>query len=246
MPTPQREDIDVVELFGEFQGAELTVEECEIKAIQHIERKIYQGHEAKLFSTKWFDYRHLHPTKATYLYAAAYMQAYSSEMQVRFDVVRGKYMLPLKGAKDDIFNAKSRDYTALWKGRQAADSLGIPYDFYCRAVMRWAEESGWRYLPRSAQMYSTKVKDMMHDAWLEECKIRTILPSSEFYRADRFEGHPDQIAFRMHLKNTVLSREHPELLLNRLIERDRALDQLSAIEMFGKDLVAACNTISIY
>jgi len=212
-------------------AAELTDKECDRLAITHIDKKLLGSNEIRLFHTKWFDYRHLHPTKASILYAQEYLSAYRQGMQTRIDFNRGQYMRPFKGNfEESLFNISKRDYLGLWKGRQAADEMGIPYDFYCSAAITWAEENCWRYLPRPTQMYSTAMKHAIGDRWEDELEARTILPKRDA------TAHPDFISY---LERQVNRREHKTFLLHRLIFQDKVLPDSLARERFGDQCIDA-------
>ena len=233
-------------LSDKYFGHDLSDIQCEARAVIFIDRRHYNEKEAELFNSKWFDYRSLHPIKATYLYSRAYRKAHSNEMRVRLDYDRGQYMTGIKGMKSgDMFDAKPASYMGLWRGRQEADKMGVPYDFYCRTIMRWAEERGWRHLPRANQMYSTDARDHVLTKWIEEREVRAILPESDFYLARNYVGHPSQDSFRSYLSEMVSRRIHKKFLLSRLIYGEKMLDETTAIQMFGNQIVKDCNPDSL-
>lgn len=235
---------DITRVFGEFPGFDLSDDKCEELLVRYIDRAQYGEVESDLYSTKWFDYRRLHPIKASYLYTSAYFKAYSLEMKVRFDVNRGEYMRPVKGYKDDMFAIKAaRHYSALWKGRQAADSLGTPYDFYCRTIMRWAEENNWRHLPRPEHMYSTKVKDVVAERWSEEISTKLIFPQDPYYHAANYNGCDQQDVFHRYIEQAVERRQKKALILSQVI--DKYIPKSNAIEIFGSALIEEAASLQL-
>lgn len=244
MPVSEGELEKLRNVHGEFFGMELDAVECDQLAIQHVESDTYAKREPEFFKTKWFDYQGLHPTKATYLFAREYVRAYQDQMQVRYDVHRGQYMRPMKGG-EDLFNAAKGNIAGVWKGRQTADAHGIPYDIYCGAVMRHAEETNWRLLPMARQLYSAKMVDAALEAWREEREVRLILPRDPRYLVENYTGAEDQDRFQKHLINQVLQRERPEFSLHHLIVEAKLLRREVAVEHFGEEFVATCCAMNL-
>jgi len=229
---------------GPFFGDQLTQEECEILALQNIERRHFLGKEAPLFQTKWFDYRRLHPTKATLLYAHEYLLAYQLFHRIRLDLERSQYMKPVKGYTENIFEGKSRDYTAYWKGRQSADELGVPYDFYCKTIIRFAEETCWARCPRPSQMYSEKVREPVITAWAERLTYDLVLPNDPFYLAENYQGRPEQKGFQRYLLSVISKRREKRYVLCHVLYEARVLLEPLAIKFFGQDLVNTAKSLS--
>ena len=209
----------VAEMFGTFYGYALTRAECEMKALQFVDKQNYAFSEAQWFDTKWFDYRFMHPTLATYLYSHYYLEAYRVWIARRQDLHRSKHVQPIKNVRGDIFMADKREYTALWKGRQAADELGIPYDFYCYTLMRITDEALWERIPRPQQMYAPALKEQVKDLWDIESKARVITAKDQYYAADAYRGERYQESYREYLTVLIESRLQPRYLIDSMIER---------------------------
>jgi hypothetical protein len=115
--------------------------------------------ELKLYTTKWFDYRFLTPTKATELFRIEYSKAYKlgwSQYQDRTEaeLKSGLFEIPkfLKPSDKDTSKLK-REYTSIWRARQSADLLGVPYDFLIRETIDALMASGHCHtMPRPNQI----------------------------------------------------------------------------------------------
>lgn len=109
--------------------------------------------EAALFRVKWFDYRTMHPARATIYYAHAYVVAY------RLFYLKGtgteiRDNSPMRPG-NELLNPFAEDSSvalAYWRGRQLCDEAGMPYLFYCMGYFRLAMEYMDK-LPRPNQMW---------------------------------------------------------------------------------------------
>jgi hypothetical protein len=115
--------------------------------------------ERDVYTTKWFDYRFLSPAEATYLFKLEYKKAfkiawrqYQDRNEAEFK--SGLFELPRfhKPSRKDTTNLQ-REYTSLWRARQVADALGVPYDFLIRETIDALMASGrCQTLPRPNQV----------------------------------------------------------------------------------------------
>lgn len=221
--------------FGSYFGADLTDIECQAIGLQCIpDIKRWKG-EARLYRTKWFDYRQLSEIKATYLFAEYYRRAYRRLMCRKIGIERGQYSKGFRG--DDIFKLKKVEYTGFWKARRMADSLGIPYDFYCNAAMTWSLESLWVRPPRPTQLYSEKILTHITEKWDSEVSAAIWQPLSDFYQLDNYVKHPDQDAFQNWLCDRIETKPNKDMALANYIEFNPLLTKEIAIDRFGEELV---------
>mgnify|MGYP006425853847 CR=1 FL=1 len=180
-------------------------------AIAFVDAKHFAG-ESALFESKWWDYRMMHPTKATLLFAHSYKRAIKRALRIRSDIYRAANY---KGLKDPslFMNAKAT-YTGMWKARQEADRHGIPYEFWCWQAMVYAEERNWSYLPKPQQLYSTKphkkaragdpsIVEHIQMAWATKWLDSLVTAVDPFYCLDHYRKHPYQIAYQRELWGRV-------------------------------------------
>lgn len=197
--------IAVERIYGPFFGSSLDFNQCEILAIQHIDHKLLKL-ESNLYARKWFDYRPLHPTMATYLLTHHYNRAYGNFMATCFERGKGA-MVGFKGK--DFMN--TREKKSFWKLRQKIDELGIRYEFFVREAMNWCVAHGWRQPPRPAHISSND--DLIVDvcnAWERECRAKLQFAKADRYLTAEFVGAPDQIAYEDWLLERIMQRPHPK------------------------------------
>lgn len=221
----QQSPIEIEQVHGIFYGCTLDQAQCEILAIQNIDRKIL-AIEPKLYAYKWFDYKELHPTMATYLFAHHYNRAYGDFMGACLD--RGKrFMVSFKG-KDVML---AREKKSFWKLRQKIDELGIRYDFFCREAMNWCIANGWRQPPRPAHV-ATNDELIIHvtNLWEMECRGKIQWAISPRYTAAAFVGAPDQLAYEKHLMERIMQRAHPKFSIHAALYLHDALRIEAAIQ----------------
>jgi hypothetical protein len=214
-------------IYGPFFGSSLTRDECEAFAIARIDNKLLSK-EAELYGTKWFDYRPLHPTMATYLMTHHYNRAYGAFMKETLDHKK-RFMAAFKG-KDVMMH---RDAKSFWRLRQRIDQLGIRYDFFCTEAMKWCANNGWRQPPRPAHV-STNDDLIIYvmNRWHEECQAKIQWAINPRYTASQFVGAVDQIDYERHLAEAIMKRPHPKYALHAALYLYDAVRIESAIRSF--------------
>jgi hypothetical protein len=231
----------LTEWFGEFYGHDLSFLHCEVAAIANIDGKILKR-EPELLTKKWFDYRRMHPTKATYLFAQCYLKAYQDFMVTTLDFERGKFMRPFKGGPDFMV---AKEKKALWQLRQTGDQLGIRYNFFLRFAMNWMMARSWHHAPRPSHMNAND--EMLADmvlAWEEECRNSLQICADERYLAANWFGHADQIAYEAFLIKQIKQRAHPKFSLSAALYTHGILRIEAALAHFPAGVVDAALQIA--
>lgn len=212
MTHPVVQEPKLAEWFGPFFGHDLDFLGCEVRTIQNVPAKLLKK-EPELHLTRWFDYRRMHPMKATYLFYDMYVRAYRDFITKTFDRGMGSGILPFAGIKGDFLNA--REKLSLWRLRQLVDSLGMRYDFFLRFGMNWKIEHNWHHVPRPGHLASNE--EMIADcmiAWEEECHNSLQICKDERYLAANFFGHVDQLAYENFLIGQIKTRQHAKYSLH--------------------------------
>jgi hypothetical protein len=198
-----------------FRGDKLTVADCELLAFARIGRA-HRERESYLFTTKWFDYRHLHPVKATYLFAHRYeecVRAFYSETKDRASADKAR-------AFDTPNVFANREIAAVWIARQAMDAIGCRYEFGIRFALKRFNDRGWRMFPRPNQLYSTEFLLDLRDAWQRQCDAVLELPKHPRFNVAAYEGHPDQDAWQAWAVRQIKRRQHQDRVLSRLFQEE--------------------------
>ena len=195
-----------------YYGCDFSQEHYQELLETYIVKKILKS-EQHLYKLKWFDYRVMHPTHATYLFAHEYVKAvrkkhrkvvdkfkwdlrlieshaplserkqFTEERKRLLRIIKGdaRSFAEMRQAELDL-NFLEQEYTEMldkyadpiiadgnsfWRGRQAADRLGMPYDMYCEHALSLLTNSyTWQaiasgehktYMPRPKHMYSDRV-----------------------------------------------------------------------------------------
>ena len=221
------------QIFGSFYGSALDQDQCEVLAIANIDRKLLAA-EPALFGKKWFDYRPLHPTAATYLFTHHFNRAYGDFVGEYFDHKR-RFMKAFKG-KDFM---QAREKKSFWKARQKADELGVRYDFFVREAIGWCGENGWHQPPRPSHI-ATNPDILLHVAnrWEVEQRTRMQWAKDPRYTAQEFAGAPDQIAYEEYLLGRLKSRPHPHYGLHAALYIFDALRIETALERMPEACVS--------
>lgn len=217
---------------GPYFGSELTRSECDVLAIANIGVKL-RDREQALMKDKWFDYRPMHPTQATYLFAHHFNRAYGNFMNVGYGK-GGGFMASFKG-KDFI---QVREKTSFWSLRQKVDELGVRYDFFCRKAMDWHLERGWRRPPRPCHVVNNN--DMIvyvMNAWAEECASKIQFAKSSRFTAAQHVGGEDQLAYEDFIVEQIKRKQHPKFALYSALYVHDAIRIETAMLHFSEEVI---------
>lgn len=230
-----------------YPGSEWSFVDCDGLALRFVPIKLLQE-EAELARTKHWDYRFMHPAQATQVYAHAYSQALKRAVSRRTDLWKGRMMKGLKA--EVIYELDSRFITGFWKGRQMADRIGCPYEFYCEHAMQFADKARMHFLPSAQQMYCRTVPERLQglpslveyvvERWVARTAHSTFYATHEAYLTDNFVGGQDQIEYLNFLFDRIKRSNKPEGVLSCLLESNQITPQqvLGAFPRTGKDLLA--------
>jgi hypothetical protein len=181
---------DEVSAQTSFTLAQHSIQELDVMMFKHINFK-WLAVEAELFQSKWFDYRFLHPVLATEQYAQAFSEVYRDNYRRNIDKATSEHISPL--SNPNIFECKPATLIGLWRGRQVADMLCIPYETFLR--LSYQERLRyWRskHLPRPSQLYSTEVVERVITQWEKMQEVRLYFSELPEYSNQHYIGTPAQ------------------------------------------------------
>ena len=240
----------VPETINDYFGVEMTLDDCNIVA-SWIPTKQMIKDEPALMSTKWFDYRGMHPTHLGYLWAFYYREAYKRFTAAYRDAVIGQYVNGIAGK--DVFGLVGKGKNmklcpsakAVWRARQMADKHGIPYDFYIRAVLTHADKTGWVRAPRPQHMYSEDMVSVALEAWESKNGTQIVTAENKSFLAVNYEGKSNQRDYQMYLASSIKKRARREFGVHYcMIEKEQLLEEF-AVKLFGETVVNKAKKLSL-
>jgi len=206
MQYPSEKELELIH--GPFFGMQMEEIARDALAIARIDRK-FLAREPELYKSKWFDYRPLHPTMATYLLAHCFNRAYGEHMGECFDRKK-RFMASFKGK--DVMGC--REVKSFWRLRQKIDELGMRYDFFCRHAMAWCAANGWRQPPRPSHVLNNdELIIEVANLWEMEQRGKIQWAKLSRYTAACFVGAEDQLAYERHLAERIMQRAHPKFAI---------------------------------
>ena len=134
---------------------------------------------------------------------------------------------------------------AVWRARQAADKLGIPYDFYIRAVMNHAESTSWSRPPRPNQMYSEDMIAVAVSAWNIKKGTQVLVAEDNRFLAANYTGNCDQRDYQCYLVETIKTKVHKEFSIHYCMVEKRQLLENLAVKAFGAIAVNKAKLLSL-
>jgi hypothetical protein len=208
--------------------------------------------EPALFRGKWFDYRFLNPVQATYLYAHYFEKFYRLAFSANIDSATAVFISPLpKGdwfslpvqadaESDKHFAAKIKRrktlISGLWRGRQVADAMGVPYDLYLERAFHWTLRY-WQqsHLPRPQHLYSDLVTDRTAIDWEERQGSKLYFSEKAPYKNRAYQCLHSQDAHHEWLFEQAARRGNDPAVLARLIFQEELMPAEKARARIGEE-----------
>lgn len=199
--------------------------EDDLMAMKFIKKELLQG-EVSLYKTKWFDYRHLSPFRATCLYIEAFGPIYRQFYARYFDRATAENIQPisldrvLRGLEAEETKAKRR-FAYLWRGRMAADMIGMPYELYLNCAFEYRLRF-WnrRYMPQPQHLFDYLDLEKIALRWQELQETDNFVSEHPAYLIQNDVGAEHQRAHRIWVVNQALKRGDPIRALADYIEKD--------------------------
>ena len=239
-----------------YKGETLTNEQCDKLALERFSLKLFEG-ESELQQLCWFDYKHDHPVKRTYRFAAEYMKAYKA-LYMKYIDCDADHIYGLSRPNDPLDNdppknkkTKLRTPTCLWRARQVADGLGMPYDFYVstaleqlfrtrykKTLLSMNAENKQRLNIQASAMYSDELVAHVAQKWEEYQKARIIWSENEALAftpdemALKNAPHEYKLAYEKYLIKQIYQRTMRDFALDTAIQRGYLRPQI-AYKIFG-------------
>lgn len=202
--------------------------------IRHI-RNEWIGIEGSLYTGKWFDYRFLTPVEATRLYAKEFDKAYRQAYRKNVESKAAPYIRIFK--TKDLFTEDAGMISGVWRGRQIADAMGIPYDLYLSLAFK-ARLSYWqqRQLPRPTQLYGRMVVEMAADAWEKFQEGKLFYSALPQYRNEAYADLDAQNAHHEWLLLQASKRGGSPAVLAQFIYEHAILPESKVQARFGQQV----------
>ncbi len=196
-----------LEWMGEFYNDNLAFDHYEILMINHIplkDRKV----ETELMTTKWFDYRLMHPMYATFHFFDLFVKEYQAYIAKNINIESAPFIYPFKGEAKRNF-LKAKEGLTIWRLRQKADMLGIRYDFFLKVAFNkiYTMKAGGRVVPpRPSQLSSEDLLAEILLSWQAMCKAGLQIACSPYFRVSNFN-------------HSLIQRDHERFALAQVAQR---------------------------
>lgn len=223
-------------MFEGVFGIETTREQSDLLA-----RRLYENHrkwlrfEVPLMQTKWFDYRGLTAVQATYLFAHYYREAFKRNFRIYVDHRRADYVKALK--HEDLFDCDSAVVSGIWRARQHADAMGMPYEDYLEDALERAMKVQREHLPKTTQLYTDAIVSYVQERWEERQRSKLYVGRSDIYMNQNYLGLPAQNAHHEWLFRQAELRPNRAYWLNQLVYEHQRLPEEKMIARYDPNLV---------
>lgn len=191
--------------------------------------------EPDLDKTCWVEYGYLSPLERTELFCSTYLKLFRHFYEKYRDYHAAAKQKPVD--EELLANAPS-EIVSLWRARQTADEIGMPYFSYLSEVMdRAAKRIDRKQLPRPNQLYNEKQVKFAREKWGRERQRATLFEEGWddrfFQQNPKLSDPPRRRALQMALEK-MKGASNPEYVLTSLMGYDDALSELAVKNMFRK------------
>lgn len=215
--------------------------EDDLIAFRFIDKRLLAV-DPDLYSSKWFDYRMMTPLQATRHYIQAFGEVYRDYFAVEFSKTASKFIkVPtIEGIFEGLGELSKKhmmQFSGMWRGRQIADAIGMPYKEYIHTVMGLRLRFWSRgHLPRAEQLYGAEDVEKTVAKWEEMQAARLYLSDDPAYMIQNYDGIGHQDDYHEWLFKQASLRGNPWYVLAQFINEYRLpLDKVEA--RFEPDLV---------
>ncbi|TXN07930.1 hypothetical protein FV222_01445 [Methylobacterium sp. WL103] len=200
--------------------------------------------ERWLMGSKWFDYRWLNPVHATYLFADAYRDVYKRMFKENMDSAKAEYVKGIKSADPFDMKQADRDRVGLWKARQMADGMGMPYDVFIAIAMHWSLRKCKKdYLPRPSHLYNFDLLTAVNETWEDRQTGILYVGKDDRFKNERYAASPIQDAHHEWLLNQIGKRSNPARLIANLVYTAQMLPAEKIVGRFGPEVMQRADDV---
>lgn len=192
--------------------------------------------EPELARSAHLAYRYMNPYERTRHFYDAYRKYYQAHFERRTGRVQSNF-------PERISGLEAGDFTSIWRARQRADAMGVPYERFVIELMLDADANGTRQLPRPNQLCSDSKLPMLLER-LEEKRAEGFFDpfakdfDPRFYAAN-FVGDQQQLDALAWIEEQIAKagRARKPVLLRRFMCVEQLISEAEATRRFGQELV---------
>ena len=179
--------------------------------------------ERELMATKWFEYRFMSPLAATELFAAKYTEGLQSYVRANFDV---ELSAKVRGVPAGLPSKRERWFTQVWRARQRADTMCVPYELVIEFGFHFASRRKRKWTPLPHQLFASEANS---EAWHglfpsfveDQMPIYLARLDDPRYRSEHDHGLSPQLQFREFMRDELKAstRSWPNVIAAMWFER---------------------------
>jgi len=199
--------------------------------------------ESGLFSSKWFDYKIMHPYEATMHFMYYYMVMYSWYIRKSVDQGMAHGACGFKKIKEkkvsrfkDFTELTPQEQIGLWTARQHADDIGCPYDFFLITANGWCEARGRKNLLRPQQLYHKDLLPHIKDEWEQKKSRQIVFSDKDYYKHTSYRQDPVQNEHIRFVVEQVRKTRMPEFAIAMTVIKNSLVSPNLLSSVFGVDL----------
>jgi hypothetical protein len=204
----------------------------ELATVRQIVKEEHLCDEPELVETRWVTYSYMSALKSTELFGELYLSAYRTWYERLKDYSTAANQKPVSA---ELFLNDARQINGLWRARQEADRIGMPYEMFLNVVIGWgAEQKNRKHFPAPNQLYGEAQLKAAQERWASQRDIISLFDDDwddRLFVGDEKAGLPRLKAMRLAYARVTKSK-NPDVTLANLMGRCGAIDEPLARRMF--------------
>jgi len=206
----------------------------ELVLVREVIDPAFLAEEPSLSQSQWVQYGYMSALERTELFVRMYLEIYRRHYAKYRNYITADEQCPVD---PELFKNEPSEINSLWRARQHADAIGMPYDMFLGAVMGWATNTrGRKHFPRPNQLYGAKQVQLATEQWERQKDMVPRLFAEDwddrfFQQNPKRKDPPRWQALTMALAKLKKSSV-PEHVLASLMGTDDALSEQHVRHMF--------------
>lgn len=204
----------------------------ELSLVRAVVKSEFLADEPASDSKRWPEYGYKSALQCTELFCQLYLKLYREHYSRYEDSATAQDQKPVD---PELLLNDDRQINGLWRARQCADQIGMPYGLFLRVAIDWgARQRNRKEFPAPNQLYGSQQIQEACETWEKEkasTPIFTVDWDDRLFVGDTSFDPARRNALQLAIER-LKKAAHPQFMLANLIGRDGAMSETIARRIF--------------